>query len=179
MVNISTGAVYAVESIKINYSSVQNKKNTDQIKTGQNLTVNELSRFLEESRKIGFENNGIQSALSRFNTLDTKLKERLTYEGRPISELSSAQAASLVEADGYFGVAKTSARIADFVINGAGDDLERLRSGREGVFMGLKAAEKAWGGTLPDISYETMDKAIKAIDDRIAELGGALVDVAT
>lgn len=179
MVNISTGSVYAVESMKINYSSVQNKKNVAQIKTGQNLTENKLSRFLEESRNFGFENNGIQSALSRFNTLDAKIKEQLTYDGRPISEVSSHEAASLVDTDGYFGVAKTSARITDFVINGAGDDLERLKSGRDGVLMGLKAAEKAWGGKLADISYETMDNALKAIDDRIAELGGSIVDVAT
>jgi hypothetical protein len=179
MVNISTNSVYAVESMKINYSSVQNKKNTAQIKTGQNLTVNQPSRFLEESRHLSFENNGIQNALSQFNMLDANIKEQLTYDGRPISELSSDEAVFLVDKDGYFGVAKTSARIADFVINGAGDDLERLKKGREGVLMGLKAAEKAWGGKLFDISYETMDNALKAIDDRIAELGGSIVDVAT
>src|SRR6056297_1475069 len=101
MVNISTNSVYAVESMKINYSSVQNKKNAAQIKTGQNLTVNKLSRFLEESSNRSFENNGIQNALSRFNMLDTKIKEQLIYDGRPISELSSDEAASLVDKDGY------------------------------------------------------------------------------
>ena len=45
------------------------------------------------------------------------------YNGKPIAELSQDEAAELVSEDGFFGIAKTSERIANFVINGAGDDL--------------------------------------------------------
>ena len=46
-----------------------------------------------------------------------------------------------------------------------------------GVLRGFAAAEKVWGGSLPGIRCETIDKIIKAIDDRIAELGGNITDI--
>ena len=79
--------------------------------------------------------------------------------------------------DGYWGVEKTAGRIIDFVLNGAGDQLDKLKQGREGVLRGLKEAEKSWGGELPDISYATIEKALEDIDKKISELGGNVVDV--
>lgn len=99
----------------------------------------------------------------------------LITEGESANGLGQADAAALIGEDGFFGVSKTAARIADFVLSGAGGDLEKLRAGREGVLRGFKEAEKIWGGTLPDISYETIGKALEAIEQRIEELGGAIV----
>lgn len=62
---------------------------------------------------------------------------------------------------------------------GADDDLKRLKSGREGVLRGFNEAEKAWGGKLPDISYETMAKSLEVIDEKIRELGGSVLDLST
>ena len=101
----------------------------------------------------------------------------MLYKNNPISELSVDQANELISEDGHFGVQKTSQRIIDFVIKGAGNDLERLKAGREGVLRGFSEAGKAWGGNLPEISYKTMETAIKALDDRIAELGGIVADI--
>jgi len=36
--------------------------------------------------------------------------------------------------------------------------------------------EKAWGGNFPDISSQTIEKALKSIDDKISELGGNIVE---
>ena len=99
------------------------------------------------------------------------------YDGRPISELSVEEAQALVSENGYFGVTKTAERIAEFVLNGAGDNLDKLQAGREGVQRGFQEAEKAWGGKLPDISYQTLQKALESIDARIKELGGSVIDV--
>lgn len=99
----------------------------------------------------------------------------LVTKGEPVNGLGQADAAALIGEDGFFGVAKTAGRIADFVLSGAGDNLEKLRAGREGVLRGFKEAEKIWGGTLPDISYETIGKALEAIDLRIEELGGSVI----
>jgi len=80
--------------------------------------------------------------------------------------------------DDYWGVDKTAKRLSDFVLKGAGDDLERLQQGRSGILQGLQEAEKMWGGKLPEISYKTIDQALSTIDDRIHELGGQIVDIA-
>ncbi len=75
----------------------------------------------------------------------------------------------------YIGIHSFQNFIA--VIQGAGNDLERLKAGREGVLKGFKEAEKAWGGKLPEITYETLTKSLGAIDDKIMGLGGSVVDL--
>ncbi|MGV1100862.1 hydrogenase-4 component G [Thiovibrio sp. JS02] len=102
----------------------------------------------------------------------------LQYDGKPISELTPEEAQALIAEDGYFGVARTARRIADFVLTGGGDDLARLQAGREGVLRGFAEAEEIWGGKLPEISYQTLNRALELIDARIQELGGgSLLDV--
>ena len=103
--------------------------------------------------------------------------EAIGYTGKPIESLNQQEATALVSEDGFFGVAKTAERLAGFVINGAGDDLERLQEGRKGIIQGFNEAEALWGEKLFDISYETLDKALASIDERIAELGGNVLDL--
>ena len=106
--------------------------------------------------------------------------EQLEYNGRPLTELTPEEATELVAEDGYFGVKQTSQRLADFVITGGGDDLQRLQAGRDGIIRGFNEAEKIWGGKLPEISYQTLEKALATIDERIQEMGGGtVVDVQT
>lgn len=90
---------------------------------------------------------------------------------------SSEQPGNLFGEDGYWGVKKTASRISDFVLSGAGDDIEKLRAGREGIQRGLKDAEKVWGGKMPGIAYQTINKSLEAIDEKINELGGNVLDV--
>lgn len=103
------------------------------------------------------------------------LKE-VGYTGKPISSLSQDEAKELVSEEGFFGITQTSQRIADFVIMGSGGDEKMLRAGREGAIEGFKQAEKMWGGKLPEISYETIEKALSKIDDALAENGFSVLD---
>ncbi len=98
------------------------------------------------------------------------------YGEKPIAELSQAEAKELVSEDGFFGITQTSERIAGFVLNGARDDLDKLKAGREGILRGFKEAEEMWGGKLPDISYETIDRAVEMIDKKLNELGASILD---
>ena len=98
------------------------------------------------------------------------------YDGKPIGELTQDEAKALVADDGFFGIAQTSQRIADFVVMGAGSDVEKLKAGRSGMLQGFKDAEAMWGGKLPDISYTTMQKALEMVDAKLSELGGSVLD---
>ncbi len=102
----------------------------------------------------------------------------LGYEGKPILELSPDEASVLIGEGGFFSIEKTAKRGAEFVINGAGDDLEMLRAGREGTVQGFEEAEKLWGGKLPDIAYETQKHTLEMIDERIQALGANALDTA-
>ena len=79
--------------------------------------------------------------------------------------------------NGFFGITNTADRISNFIISAAGDDLQKLEAGKEGMLRGFKEAEKIWGGKLPEISQKTIEKATKAVDKRIAELGGNVLSV--
>ena len=86
------------------------------------------------------------------------------YSGKPLNALSKNEAADLVSDKG-------------FLINGAGDDLEKLKAGKEGVINGFNQAQKLWGGKLPEISQKTQELLLKMIDERINELGGNVMSL--
>ena len=85
-----------------------------------------------------------------------------------IASLTPEEAQVLVAEDGYFGVEQTSERIFQFAIGLAGNDPSRLDAILQGIEDGFDEAEQAWGGTLPEISYQTQD-AIKDKIDRWLE----------
>ncbi len=152
-------------------------------KTTNNNTISkysiktEIAQFSFEIKTSTRQGINDQNAIFHFNLLSDEDKASLLYNDRPISELSVDEANDLISNDGYFGIDKTSQRITDFVIKGAGNDLDRLKSGREGMLLGFQEAEKAWGGKLPNISYETLERSIEAVDKKILELGGSVVDL--
>ncbi|MCT7911348.1 hydrogenase-4 component G [Arcobacter lacus] len=96
----------------------------------------------------------------------------LGYQGKPILQLSQDEAIELVSEDGFFGVTQTSDRVAGFVLSFAGDDLELLQKGREGIVKGFEEAEKLFGGQLPEISYKTQERTLALIDEKIKSLKG-------
>ena len=81
-----------------------------------------------------------------------------------ISSITPEEATELIRDDGYFGVAQTSDRIVDFAIGIAGGDPSLLDAFKEGVEKGFTEALEAFGGWLPDISYDTYDAAMNKLD---------------
>lgn len=81
-----------------------------------------------------------------------------------ISTISQEEAIELVADDGYFGIEQTSDRIVDFAIAAAGGDTSKLAVIKEGVEKGFSDALEAFGGTLPDISYDTFDAVMEKLD---------------
>ncbi len=81
-----------------------------------------------------------------------------------ISTISEEEAVELIADDGYFGVEQTSDRIVDLAISAAGDDPARLGAIKEGIEKGFNDALEAFGGWLPDISYDTLDAVMNKLD---------------
>lgn len=73
-----------------------------------------------------------------------------------------AQAA--IAEDGYWGVKQTSQRIVDFARALVGSDPSRAGEMREAFLKGFQAAEKAWGGALPEITGQTREAALALFD---------------
>jgi hypothetical protein len=164
--NLSALTAFKKDSFQAQFQAVGKKKQSYSV-------TNQIVQFSFEAKTVSQQTLGGQNAFINFNQLSNEEKSKLFFRDTPISELSSEEAADLIKEDGYFGIEKTSQRIIDFVIKGAGNDIDRLKAGREGVLRGFSEAGKAWGNDLPEMSYKTIEKSIKALDERIAELGGS------
>ncbi len=148
--------------------SVQKKLEDTKNLTGKDITNQYL---MEYQMQIISESKAQTSKQAHMFTLSD-----IGYEGKPIAKLTQSQATELVSENGFFGVTQTSERIANFVLMGAGDDVDKLKAGREGILRGFKEAESMWGGKLPDISYETINKAVEMIDKKLGALGVSILD---
>lgn len=77
---------------------------------------------------------------------------------------TKADAQSAVAEDGYWGVKQTSRRIVDFAKALVGGNPGRAEEMREAFLKGFQAAEKAWGGALPDITRQTHSAVMDLFD---------------
>jgi len=171
-------------SAKFSMSHKQYQINTKEDAKGVSVSALRSEYIMEFQLEISIKSSGNFSAQSLAEGLE-KAKEflkgvdlsKIGYKGKGLDELSSEEATALVGEDGFFGISATSQRISEFVLVGGGDDLERLKAGREGVMKGFKDAESLWGNTLPDIAYKTLEQALKMIDEKISSLGGQVLDL--
>ncbi len=163
---------YKQTEVKTNFTQKISKQEASEIK----------DQIQQNANAIALNSTAIQSSLSSedkfakaYDEFQAFLKD-IGYEGQSLAELSKDEAAKLVSEDGFFGVDKTSQRIADFIINGANGDEGMLRAGREGMLQGFKDAESIWGGTLPEISQNTIAKAIELVDNAMVDAGFSILD---
>ncbi|HEG0275272.1 TPA: hypothetical protein SB285_000924 [Campylobacter coli] len=118
--------------------------------------------------------NDLNSVKSMLSDIDFA---SLGYNGKNPLTMNTDELNQLISEEGFFGIDNTANRIADFVIKGAGNDVEKLKKGLEGIKQGFEQAEKIWGGELPQISQDTIEATIKKVSDRIDELSGKTLDL--
>ncbi len=167
--NIKPGNSKAHKKTSVN---IQNKKENTVVKPFEDNVLFKKS-VINESKNQFSRQSGVAGRveISNFEVPDFKIN------GQPISGLSSDQAKEIISEDGEFGAKKTGHRIAASAISIAGDDVEKLKDARDATLQGFQEAEAAMGGKLFQISYDTLDIALKEIDDKISQLGGSLMDV--
>lgn len=82
-----------------------------------------------------------------------------------VDAATKAQAQKDVSEDGYWGVKQTSERILDFAKALTGGDPSKIDEMKAAFEKGFKAAEKLWGGELPEISQKTYDAVMKGFEE--------------
>lgn len=177
----------AIQNSNTHQTHPSNKKNDEELSVEEqinksavevSLSMNaQIILFAMDSKDLASNNAKAQNAILDFLSGkevegELSLKD-IGYEGKPITELSQEEASELVSEEGFFGITQTSQRVADFVFSFAGDDLDILEQGREGIVKGFEEAEKMWGGELPQISYDTQAKTLELIDAKIQEIKDA------
>ena len=152
-------------------------------KISQDEVMEIRAELAQNSLAMAFNSTAMQSSMtSSQNSFTQDYKDfqsflgEIGYSGKPIPELSQDKAAELISEDGIFGVKQTSERIANFIINSAGGDEEKLRAGREGMLKGFAEAERMWGGELPEISKQSIAKATEMVDKAMHDLGFSIIN---
>ena len=184
---------YNTSSVKENVKSeISLHKDEKEVSKKQSEVSNLSAKEISNSYFLQYQKDITQNASSNLlaqGGLSFNVPENLSdilsgldlagigYNGKALGELSSDEASELVSENGFFGIENTADRIASFVLNGAGDDVEKLKAGREGVAKGFEDAKKIWGGELPEISQKTIEKTLETLDKKIAELGGNVLNV--
>ncbi len=169
----------ASQSRSMEASVISSKKTED----GEFTSVDKVSLKSESSALVTYSNdltlNGNRD--SRFDMLRQLVTSLLKEQGIEtnfkvenkeynIAEITPDEAQNLIEDDGYFGVEQTSERIFQFAIGVAGGDPSRLDAIKEGVEKGFQEAKDAFGGSLPEISYKTLDKIMEKLDQWATEV---------
>ncbi|MBT0612282.1 hypothetical protein [Campylobacter hyointestinalis] len=162
-------------------------KSIDELKQmgAKGISTAYFMEFSQQSLSLSSNNTQAQSSLmdilsganEQGKALISNLAAQVGYEGKDIGSMNKDELQELVGENGFFGIKQTSERIANFVISGAGDDANKLQKGFEGMKRGFEEASKLWGGKLPDISNQTIDKAIQKVASRIEELGANALNI--
>lgn len=84
----------------------------------------------------------------------------------------AAEARRNIAEDGYWGVEQTSDRLIKYAQALSGGDPKKLDTMIEAVKKGFKAAEKEWGGKMPDITAKTYDATMQKFEKLKQESSG-------
>ena len=170
----------STQTINLQSANLKGEETLDKLNSlgGKGLSQLYFMEFAQQSMNAIFGNTNAQSGVSNLlgGTAESILSKidfaGLGYMGKSPLAMNQDELKELVGENGFFGVANTANRIADFVIQGAGDDPQKLQKGFEGMKKGFEEAQNLWGGKLPQISQDTINQALEKVSKRIDELGG-------
>ena len=149
-------------AISMNAQYILFEMNAKSMATGNSVGQAGLNASKDQQSVLDF--------LSGKGKINDMILEDIGYKGKPIMDLSPQEATDLVGENGFFGITQTSDRVSNFVFSFAGDDLEKLQKGRDGIVKGFDEANKMFGGNLPEISYKTQERTLALIDAKIESL---------
>lgn len=133
-------------------------------KVNKNVDMNEVNRLIQEAEK-SYE--GLRTLIRRLmEKQGVKLEDLLAGKAElVIDDETRAEAQKAISEDGEWGVKAVSDRLVAFAKAIFGNDKSKLAELKDAIAQGFKEAEKAFGGKLPDISYETYNETMRKLDE--------------
>jgi len=90
---------------------------------------------------------------------------RSFYQNLEVDAETRLKAQQEISEDGFWGVKQTTDRTIEFAKALAGGDPSKVAMLRDAIEEGYRAAEKAWGGELPEICRQTRAAVQKGLDE--------------
>lgn len=81
-----------------------------------------------------------------------------------VDEATQLEAQASISAGGEHSVGMVSDRLVEFAIAISGGDRSKLETLKGAIQEGFRQAEAAFGGALPEISYETLEATMQKLD---------------
>lgn len=145
--------------------------------TRDSVTIDEINRQIDmklSSLRATVENlvnmqstkNGEAKGLTYDQIMEKyngKLKD--FYKNLEVDDTTRQKAQAEIAEDGFWGVKQTSERTINFAKALSGGDPSKIPLLRQSIEDAYKAAEKSWGGQLPDICKQTQAATLKGLDD--------------
>ncbi len=128
------------------------------------LDYDRVERLIAETER-SFQ--GLRELIRRLITRQGKKLEDL-LSGKDvlhIDEETSLQAQEAISEDGQWGVEAVSDRLLSFAKAVSGGDKEKIAELKAAIEKGFKEAEEIFGGSLPEICYESLDKLMIKLDE--------------
>ena len=150
-----TAVVYKKSSSDTKKSYTQDTNLIAKLKADAEQRTSQFKNLVEQL--LTKQNKTFQTATDFFQAL-----QRGEIE---VDAATKAQAQEDVSEDGYWGVKQTSERILDFAKALTGGDPSKIDEMKAAFEKGFKAAEKLWGGELPEISQKTYDAVMKGFEE--------------
>lgn len=133
-------------------------------KVNKNVDMNEVNRLIQEAEK-SYE--GLRTLIRRLmEKQGVKLEDLLSGKAvLVVDDETRAEAQKAISEDGEWGVKAVSDRLVAFAKAISGNDKSKIGELKAAIDQGFKEAEKAFGGKLPDISYQTYDETMRKLDE--------------
>lgn len=145
----TASATYSKKSAKVDTATIEKLKKEADERTAQLRSI--VEKLLMKQSKTYNSSMDIYDLIKNGNL--------------EVDDETRAQAQKDIVEDGYWGVKQTSDRLFSFATALAGNDPEQADKMIEAFKEGYKAAEKKWGGELPDICKQTYDAFLQKMDD--------------
>ena len=134
-------------------------------------TFEKSKAYVVDADKVNSMKSELANNLSAFKKMVMVLLRNQGHEFNKaadiveIDEAVQLQAQAAIADDGYWGVEQTADRILEFAKAISGGDPAKIELLRDAFIEGFKAAEAAWGGTLPDISSKTFERVMQGFKE--------------
>ncbi|MDR2152366.1 MAG: hypothetical protein LBO72_06065 [Helicobacteraceae bacterium] len=159
--------VSAQNALERQNEQTETKKTQKSEKASEKNAETNRARRESDAESKAFAANAAKLSASEFYA-QAKLFFSQSVAPATIAEASAAQATHAVQ---------TAEKLASLVFDAAEDDEGLLKSAKSGFFDGFEKARQNWGGALPQIVNQTLDRAVEAIDLRLHSLGFPLLSV--
>lgn len=155
------GAVYEKDNSKVKKNSANQIYNRDavvaKLKADQDSRAQSMQGLVE--KLLGKQKGKFDIANSK------NLFSVFSDAAKNADPATIKQAQEDISEDGYWGVNKTSDRLVSMAIALSGGDTDKADEMMKAIQKGFDKATAAWGKELPQISKDTLDAAMKKMQD--------------